>query len=162
MKKYLFVLLACIACTNQFPTRIVSFQNASFAIYDNWTVWESENDHWSIDNIFANTIDKADEIQMSVHALNIACSPSLTGVSKPTNIGEESEWGKVDAWEIAKRGGRPFNFTTVLCQEGAPKPTSQYAFCSEKNGKTVVICLSQMTDDPKMAEEIFNTFRWVK
>ncbi len=39
---------------------------------------------------------------------------------------------------------------------------SAYALCSERDGKTVVICLSQMTDDPKMAEEIFSTFRWTE
>jgi hypothetical protein len=39
---------------------------------------------------------------------------------------------------------------------------SAYALCSEHNGKTVVICLSQATDDPKMAEEIFSTFRWTE
>ncbi len=38
---------------------------------------------------------------------------------------------------------------------------SAYAFCSQKNGKTVLICISQMTDNPGLAEEIFRTFRWV-
>jgi hypothetical protein len=37
-----------------------------------------------------------------------------------------------------------------------------YALCSEKDGKTVVICISQMQDDPKLAQEIFETFRWVE
>lgn len=35
-----------------------------------------------------------------------------------------------------------------------------YGFCSEKDGKTVVICISQMTDDPDLAKQIFETFRW--
>lgn len=39
---------------------------------------------------------------------------------------------------------------------------SAYALCSEKNGKTVVICISQVTDDPDLAEQIFETFRWTE
>jgi hypothetical protein len=39
---------------------------------------------------------------------------------------------------------------------------SAYAMCSEKDGKTVVICISQMKDDPEMAKQIFETFRWTK
>ncbi len=37
---------------------------------------------------------------------------------------------------------------------------TMYAFCSQKDSKTVVICFSQMTDNPELAEEIFKTFRW--
>lgn len=37
-----------------------------------------------------------------------------------------------------------------------------YSLCSEKDGKTVVICISQMTDNPQLAEDIFKTFRWTK
>jgi hypothetical protein len=37
-----------------------------------------------------------------------------------------------------------------------------YALCSQRGDKTVVICLQQMKDDPKMAEEIFSTFRWIE
>jgi hypothetical protein len=39
---------------------------------------------------------------------------------------------------------------------------SAYAMCSEKDGKTVVICISQMKDDPEMAKDIFETFRWTE
>jgi hypothetical protein len=37
---------------------------------------------------------------------------------------------------------------------------SAYALCSEKNGKTIVICVSQVTDNPDFAKQIFETFRW--
>lgn len=37
-----------------------------------------------------------------------------------------------------------------------------YALCSQRGDKTVVICLQQMKDDPKQAEEIFSTFRWIE
>ena len=37
---------------------------------------------------------------------------------------------------------------------------SAYAFCAEKNGKAVAICIQQMTDDEAMAKQIFESFRW--
>jgi hypothetical protein len=37
---------------------------------------------------------------------------------------------------------------------------SAYAFCAEKDGKAVAICIQQMTDNEAMAKEIFETFRW--
>jgi len=44
----------------------------------------------------------------------------------------------------------------------APNQFSAYALCSEKDGKRVVVCIQQMTDNPKLAEEIFSTFRWTE
>lgn len=35
-----------------------------------------------------------------------------------------------------------------------------YSLCSQHNGKTVLICISQRVDNPALAEEIFKTFRW--
>jgi len=40
--------------------------------------------------------------------------------------------------------------------------TTAYALCSEKDGKRVVICIQQMTDNPALAEEIFSTFKWTE
>jgi hypothetical protein len=40
--------------------------------------------------------------------------------------------------------------------------TTAYALCSEKDGKRVVVCVQQMTDNPKLAKEIFSTFRWTE
>ncbi len=37
-----------------------------------------------------------------------------------------------------------------------------YALCSHKDGKTVVICISQMTQNEPLAKQIFDTFRWTK
>ncbi|MDD4319841.1 MAG: hypothetical protein PHW10_05990 [Candidatus Peribacteraceae bacterium] len=35
-----------------------------------------------------------------------------------------------------------------------------YALCSEKDGKTVLICVTQVIDNPDLAKQIFETFRW--
>ena len=37
-----------------------------------------------------------------------------------------------------------------------------YAFCSEHAGKQVTICISQQTDNPKLANEIFDSFKWTE
>jgi hypothetical protein len=37
---------------------------------------------------------------------------------------------------------------------------SAYAFCAEKDGRAVAICIQQMTDDEQQAKEIFESFRW--
>jgi hypothetical protein len=39
---------------------------------------------------------------------------------------------------------------------------SGYGFCAEKDDKRVVVCIEQITDNPKLAEEIFSTFRWTE
>jgi len=37
---------------------------------------------------------------------------------------------------------------------------SAYAFCAERDGKAVAICVQQMTDDEALAKQIFESFRW--
>lgn len=102
----------------------------------------------------------------SIHlysALFSLCSPSLTGASQMTTIpitNGKAEWGKTDLRELMKQEGYipPYDTSTVKCG-GAP---FVYAFCSEKDDKTVVICINQQTDNPELAKEIFETFRWTK
>ncbi len=88
--------------------------------------------------------------------------------------GGDTQWGRFSDGEMTVGGG----FPNALChppQTTSPKcldhkepfqfcddGSRTYALCSEHNGKTVVICLSQATDDSKIAEEIFSTFRWTE
>lgn len=91
------------------------------------------------------------------------CSPILTGALEVVELPMErgtATWGKVN-----------YNVVYPLMDhaEGQPEPlcppetpfTGSYAFCSEYEGKTVVVCIDQQTDNPAMAEEIFRTFRWL-
>ncbi|MBI3816311.1 hypothetical protein HY285_02065 [Candidatus Peregrinibacteria bacterium] len=39
---------------------------------------------------------------------------------------------------------------------------SSYILCSEKGNVQVAVCISQVTDNPKLAEDIFSTFHWTK
>lgn len=100
---------------------------------------------------------------LSIQHSSSNCSPQLTGASITQSISKDSSWGKVDFFEqyagesgtIDYEGMRPF------CAGPSESP-HRYALCSQKNGKTVVICIEQMTDNPDLAEEIFSTFRWTK
>lgn len=111
-------------------------------------------------------------VSVKVHHLESACSPSLTGASQTEPLASangKAEWGKIgllnayDAYIDAVC--RPF--TEGCTQREIFEGTCEtkggaYALCSEKDGKTVVICISQMTDNPKQAQEVFETFRWTK
>jgi hypothetical protein len=103
---------------------------------------------------------------MSINRTQVSCSSSITGASKTIPLEQtQGEWGKADWWDGYGHEGWewPANWENILCTyEGTPPPNSVYAFCSEQNGKTVVICISQMTDNPELAEEIFSTFRWTE
>lgn len=57
-----------------------------------------------------------------------------------------------DEWENCPQKQRDY--------EVAHDMYSAYAFCAEKDGKAVAICIQQMTDDEDMAREIFESFRW--
>ena len=112
----------------------------------------------------------------------LSCAPEVTGIGDENVLDDReavSIWGKVN---VGNKSWDP-PYPDALCQYVKPMDcTSEeywgggcqddigiYAFCSEKVGdpasaaddKRVLICISQQTDDPKMAEEIFKTFRWI-
>ena len=72
--------------------------------------------------------------------------------------GEKTQWGRSDLNDLMEQEGYTPSYETgnVKCG-GAP---NVYAFCSERAGKTIVICINQTTDNPTLAEEIFKTFKW--
>ena len=98
-----------------------------------------------------------------------SCSPSITGATQMTPLSESAKktiWGKVDNFG-------PYAMPPPLCEPPITAKTKEeywsnhesdgagaYVLCSEKDNERVLICISQMTDDPKVAEKIFSTFRW--
>lgn len=107
---------------------------------------------------------QSSDYDMKIMAAHQPCSPSLTGASHMTPLPKangKTEWGKVDYWDLFYTGDFP-NMQEPLCRPPVEKGAAAYALCSEKDGKTVVICISQMQDDPVLAKEIFETFRWVR
>jgi len=93
------------------------------------------------------------------------CSPSLTGTSQMTSLSDANggaAWGRVDYWDRFPHEV-PFDQPQPQCRPGSgSRESSAYALCSEKDGKTVVICISQVTDNPDLAKQIFETFRWTE
>jgi len=111
----------------------------------------------------------------------VACSSFLLGISdlKEQDLAGAKVWtGKVDAfdnwgyatYEIDYAYPPPCEpplkkYESTKGGEGLGKRidgTVAYALCSEKDGKRVVVCIQQIKDDPKLAEEIFSTFRWTE
>jgi hypothetical protein len=94
-----------------------------------------------------------------------SCSPELTGASKVSSLSdgkEKIEWGRVDFFE--KYGGNgwiDYDGTRPLCAQ-PDSAVQRYTLCSEKGGKTIVVCIYQMKDDPELAKKIFETFRWTE
>jgi hypothetical protein len=93
------------------------------------------------------------------------CTAALTGASELVqldNSAEKIQWGRVDFFE--KYGGDgwiDYDGPRPLCAQPA-EAVQRYALCSEKGGKTVVICIYQMKDNPELAKKVFETFRWTK
>lgn len=114
-----------------------------------------------------------DEVTVDVFNLSSSCSPDVTGltsesVSPLPNTGGKTLWGK-------EPRPSPYGYSDALCrtmvttltkteywQNTGIERSAAYVLCSEKDGKTVVICITQMTDNPAIAKQIFETFRWTK
>lgn len=111
----------------------------------------------------------------SYEKINLSCTPSLTGVSESTALpgtNGKTSWGKLNKyqWRIDK------TYPNALCivpmqgctktelwsGEGCQHGQGAYALCSEKDGKVVVICISQITDNSDLAKQIFSTFHWTE
>lgn len=95
------------------------------------------------------------------------CSPLTIGVGTLKEQAGDffAFWGRSDLWDGRGQEGWEFpqNWESIVCKkEGSPMPKEVYGFCAEKNGKTVVICLNLMKDNPQLAEEIFSSFQWLK
>jgi hypothetical protein len=93
---------------------------------------------------------------------NIKCSKEVLGSYDAKEILAPSERmieGRVDYYAIYSHD-YPVNFIEPLCNPAYGHNAAGYAFCAEKNGKTVVICVAQTTDDEAKAKEIFDSFQW--
>jgi hypothetical protein len=101
------------------------------------------------------------------HLSNVSCSTSITGsshMSPFTNANGEAEWGRVDGWDNLKfeTGDNPYEgLNNVICNyDGVSPDNTIYTLCGEKNQKTVVVCINQVTKNEDLAKQIFETFHW--
>lgn len=111
-----------------------------------------------VDHIASNEYSFNDPQSSILEVYNTISCP-LLGVSKPENLNGAS-WGKVDFWSNREhvmdiQNEYPF------CRPAGGQTGVGYAFCAEKDGKAVAICIQQMTDNPELAKEIFESFKWL-
>ena len=100
-------------------------------------------------------------------SLSKQCSRHITGASQTKSLPKAdgmAAWGRVDYWDNHELEGWEYQeWNDVVCTyAGNPGPKAVYALCSEKDDKTIVICINQMSDNPSLAKQIFETFRWTK
>lgn len=98
----------------------------------------------------------------------LPCIPDYLGVRHPLSIqgtNGSTVWGRMDAWDGLGQEGFEFpkHWQQMICKkEGTPLPKEVYVLCSEKNGRRVVMCVSEMKNNPALSKQIFETFRWTK
>lgn len=170
MKNYFFLLLAAITCLAacqkittpekelsiwpEFSIKPSITFTEKFIRSDGSIAWINYND---------NTAHRASgDILVELYNLkNQICSSSLHGASETVSLfsSENSNWGKVDFFEI---NGHDFEGNPPICEPYGGETAEAYVLCSEKDGKTVVICINEMTNNPELAKEIFETFKWTE
>lgn len=123
---------------------------------------------------FSTAAEDTENISATIFVSQSECNLSTHGISGCAKEGElvdsyvESDtcrhldngviWGRPDFPTPAHRHDP--NYLEVRKNLKCGGLTGAFALCAEKEGKAVVVCLSQKTDNPALAEQIFSTFRW--
>ncbi|MFA6039392.1 MAG: hypothetical protein WCV62_05590 [Candidatus Peribacteraceae bacterium] len=122
---------------------------------------------------FQTTLD-AGHAQSNDFVMNISftsnsslkCSDALrdAATEKRDFNGMQAFFGKVQTQtdSFIRNSMSPDIEYPLVCMPINNSTNIAYAFCTEKEGKQAVICLTQVTDNPQLAEEIFKTFRWTE
>lgn len=109
---------------------------------------------------------KIDDYDISISAGTFSCSIERTAIlpyqiRMIKQIGLKTFWGPADTTIIQSK----YDYVPEMgaCRNIAKSAGGgAYGLCSTtSSGKSVLICISQMTDDPALAEQIFSTFRWL-
>lgn len=142
-----------------------SFSEIELSVSEDLKIRPSaDQDHRILDNDFNNNdLDQPHEYRIEFFSTSMNCSPSLTGASQMqalSNANGQVQWGKVDLSDLMGQEGYMPSYDTdnVKCGTTA----NAYALCAERDGRTVVICINQVADNPAFAEETFETFRWLQ
>ncbi len=124
------------------------------------TTASGKNSNYSLVNI-------ADSVDIDIfHEVNADCLPNITGALETKPISSNGAWGEVTGFRSPADPETPeaycmpqYLFMGTTRKQGI---ANNYAFCSIKDNKTVVICIDQTKDDPEMAKQIFESFRWTE
>lgn len=111
------------------------------------------------------------DVSVEIHHLKSpSCIPSITGTPQLQKLSDgEIKWGKTKAVSPFTQLPHPICQPPILNTEdydilrtGDVKYGTAYVLCSEKNSDAIVVCISQVTDNPALAEQIFSTFKWTE
>lgn len=100
---------------------------------------------------------KEGDIAIELYENEESCSEDLLGIWHPQKWekGVQAIWGRVDYFDT-----QPDYVREPLCRPFVNGEA--YGFCAEKGEVTAVVCIAQATDNPQLAEDIFNTFKWTE
>ena len=93
------------------------------------------------------------------------CTTSNLGISSP-QVEQKTEdeylmWGEVDLFKHIGLGDIVEYDLLEECRSlSTPDKGGAYVLCAKEGDKQVIICISQATDNPDLAKQIFSTFRW--
>jgi hypothetical protein len=96
---------------------------------------------------------------ISISKVN-SCEPKIVGISNVKNLENLGIWGKVDIYDNLGIGDLHTVQQSPECIPPTRDKGGAYVLCAEKNERRVAICVEEQTDNPKLAEDIFKTFRW--
>lgn len=181
MRIRFFQIVACMVLTGCSAIWSVSQNDGQLVEMSDWpflTIQSPSTFHERIvrnDGSVALTTYQTNTMKRLLSDFSVQLYPPLPGscnnlgVSKPIvnhdRINETIMWGKVDfrsaKWPEDPDMTMPEERYGVPCTP-LPPATAAYVLCSEKDGKRVLICISQVTNNPDLAEQIFKTFRWTE
>jgi hypothetical protein len=110
----------------------------------------------------------------SAHVTDSKCSSQITGASKMSllNDSDKLSWGKVDYYD---KGNNIYAADDPICKllslnatyseeqvQQYTRTRATYASCADNDDGAVVFCFAQLVDNPTLAKEIFETFRWTE
>lgn len=170
---FLFTLIGCNS-TKIHPDdnswKVIRVANIELKYPAELTERPSADDHRIIDNDNdRNDLDHPQEYRIEITPQIETCSTStlqeLDSHTRP--ILELKETANPSNDILTIRGvQRPTGPEVEMSEENLKEwwsyQDTRYLFCSEHAGKSVVIVIAQKTDDPKLANDIFDSFRWTK
>lgn len=150
------------------PAKWINYEKDFFISYPSEAKYRFIRDDGSIS--FATSsgttaTDTKEDYFLEISELSIPCTPDLTAIipgqeKAVGNVGDNTFWGIADTSEIRRKYDY-FPLPNACSNLSKSAGGGGYALCSQKGERTALICLSQMTDDPALAEQIFSTFRWL-
>lgn len=186
------MILALASCTNSqpvplqnLPTEISDWPEFSIQSRVNFLEHIKRDDG----SIALTTYDTSTTVRnptdFSIHLYPKTSNCHSLGISKPLITEDKAkdvrtQWGRVDYWDSYDAVTYSRNQPTcqpstiyLLPEDATPEMRSEwdkapqkgqgvYALCSEHNGKQVLVCISEITDNPALAQQIFQTFRWTE